>query len=162
MSLAGKGKESPPWWRDRIEHDPQAMPPLVWSAEPRAEGSEDSESVESERRRNPWGVDSDDLVTRFELYGYWEGSEESEEPAPEESGGPEPNTGVPSWFLGAPESYTGVPTMFERYGVHTDELPTYRDMGLELDSDCPELDPEDPWHPEVIAEEVRSRANHGI
>ena len=98
MSLAGKGKASPPWWQDRIEHDPQAMPPLEWSAEPRAEGSEDSESVESERRRNPWGVDSDDLVTRFELYGYWEGSEESEGPEPEESEGPEPNTGVPSWF----------------------------------------------------------------
>ena len=110
------------------EQDPQAMPPLGWSAEPRAEGSEDSESVESERRRNPWGVDSDDLVTRFELYGYWEGSEESEEPEPEESERPEPNTGVPSWFLGAPESYTGVPTMFERYGVHTDELPTYREL----------------------------------
>ena len=151
MSLAGKGKESPPWWRDRIEYDPQAMPPLEWSAEPRAEGSEDSESVESERRRNPWGVDSDDLMTRFELYGYWEGSEESEEPAPEESegpepeesGGPEPNTGVPSWYLGTPESYAAYnegPTMFERYGVHTDDLPTYREMGLELDSDNPELD----------------------
>ena len=52
--------------------------------------------------------------------------------------------------------------MFERYGVDTDELPTYREMGLELDSDSPHLDDEDPWHPEVIAEEVRSRANHGI
>ena len=102
------------------------MPPLGWSAEPRAEGSEDSESVESERRRNPWGIDSDDQMTRFELYGYWEGSEESEEPEPEESERPEPNTGVPSWFLGAPESYTaytGGPTMFERYGVHTDDPP---------------------------------------
>ena len=153
MSLAGKGKKSPPWWRDRIEYDPQAMPPLEWSAEPRAEGSEDSESVESERLRNPWGVDSDDLVTKAELYGWWEeGSEESEgqpepeesgQPAPEESEGPDPNTGVPSWYLGTPESYaayTDGRTMFERYGVHTDDLPAYREMGLELDSDNPELD----------------------
>ena len=36
------------------------------------------------------------------------------------------------------------------------------EMGLKLDSDSPHLDDEDPWHPEVIAEEVRSRANHGI
>ena len=92
MSLAGKGKESPPWWRDRIEYDPEATPPPEWSAEPRAEGSEDSESVESERLRNPWGVDSDDLMTKAELYGYWEGSEESEgQLQPEESEGqPEP------------------------------------------------------------------------
>ena len=82
-------------------------------------------------------------MTRFELYGYWEGSEESEQPAPEESEGPDPNTGVPSWYLGTPESYaayTDHRTMYERYGVHTEDIPTYREMGLELDSDNPELD----------------------
>ena len=52
------------------------------------------------------------------------------------------------------------PTMFERYGVDTDELPTYREMGLELDSDSPHLDDEDPWHPEVIQEEARRRGAH--
>ena len=52
------------------------------------------------------------------------------------------------------------PTMFERYGVDTDELPTYREMGLELGSDSPHLDDEDPWHPEVIAQEVRRRGAH--
>ena len=168
MSLAGKGKESPPWWRDRIEYDPQAMPPLEWSPEPH-------------------GVDSDDLMTMAELYGWWEeGSEESEEqpepeepegqpepeesgqPAPKESEGPgpaavpgesaanpgvpswyqgplelDPNTGVPTWYMGTPESYaayTDTRTMYERYGIHSEDIPTYREMGLELDSDNPELD----------------------
>ena len=37
--------------------------------------------------------------------------------------------------------------MFERYGVDTDELPTHREMGLDLDSDSPDIDGEDPWHP---------------
>ena len=65
----------PPWWQEHCaqwvvgdwpqipaeylrdpgteEHDPQALPPWWWTAEPRSEGSEESESVESERRRNP-------------------------------------------------------------------------------------------------------------
>ena len=73
----------------------------------------------------------------------WEGSEESE--------GSEP-VGVDS----------PGPTMFERYGIDIDDIPTHREMGLELDSDSPHLEDDDPWHPEVIAEEVRRRANHGI
>ena len=127
----------PPWWQDHVdhwvvagqppqipaeylrypeeEHDPQALPPYWWTAEPRS----------------------------------WEGSEGSEG---SESGG--------VYSPGAAAPITGAPTMFERYGVDTDELPTYREMGLELDSDNPELDSEDPWHPEVIAQEVRRRGAH--
>ena len=52
--------------------------------------------------------------------------------------------------------------MFERYGIDIDGIPTRREMGRELDSGSPHLEDDDPWHPEVIAEEVRSRANHGI
>ena len=173
MSLAGKGKESRPWWRDRIEYDPEAMPPPEWSAEPRAESSEESESVESERLRNPYGVDSDHLKDMAEIYDWWEeGSEESEgrpepeepegqpepersgQPAPKESGEPVPeatpgesaaNPGVPSSYQGwcSPETYAAYSdtrTMYEKYGVHTDDLPTYSEMGLERDSDEPEFD----------------------
>ena len=185
MSLAGKGKESRPWWRDRIEYDPEAMPPPEWSAEPRAESSEESESVDSERLRNPYGVDSDHLMDMAEIYGWWEeGSEESEgrpepeepegqsepeqsgQPAPKESGGPGPaaipgesaaNPGVPSLYQGpleldpnsavptwcSPEAYAAYSdtrTMYEKYGVHTDDLPTYSEMGIEMDSDNPEFD----------------------
>ena len=160
MSLAmpvrekGKGKTMPPWWQDHVDHWVVAgQPPQI-----PAEYLRYTETEEQDPQALPpyWWI----AEPRS-----WEGSEGSEG---SESGGvyppgaPESNTGVPSWFLGAPESYTGAPTMFERYGVDTDELPTYREMGLELDSDCPELDPEDPWHPEVIAEEVRTRNNHGI
>ena len=92
MSLAmpvrekGKGKAMPPWWQEgwpqipaeylrdtgtvEEEHDPQALPPYWWTVEPRSEGFEDSESERSERLRNPWGVDSGDQPTMFELYGY--------------------------------------------------------------------------------------------
>ena len=145
MSLAmpvrekGKGRATPPWWQE-------GWPPIP------AEYLRDTGTAEEEHDPQalpPWWWTTESRS--------WEGSEGSE--------GSESNTGVPSWFLGAPESYTaytGAPTMFERYGVDTGDLPTYREMGLELDSDSPHLDDEDPWHPEVIAEEVRSRANHGI
>ena len=133
MSLAmpvrekGKGKAMPPWWQEgwpqipaeylrdtgTEEHDPQALPPWWWTAEPRSEGFEESESERSERLRNPWGVDSGDQPTMFELYGY-----------------------------------------------DTDELPTQREMGFDLDSDSPHLDDEDPWHPEVLREEARRRGSH--
>ena len=124
MSLAmpvrekGKGKAMPPWWQEgwpqipaeylrdtgTEEQDPQDLPPWWWTAEPRSEGSEGSESV---------GVDSQDLPTRF-----------------------------------------------GRYGVDTDELPTHREMGLDLDSDSPDIDGEDPWHPEVFRYHTRHRGWH--
>ena len=53
-----------------------------------------------------------------------------------------------------------LPTMFERYGVDTDELPTHREMGLDLDSDSPDIDGEDPWHPEVLRYHTRHRGWH--
>ena len=50
----GKGGQLPPWW---------------WLCEPRSEGAdEESESMTSSQQRNPWGVDSQDLPTMFELY----------------------------------------------------------------------------------------------
>ena len=138
MSLAmpvrekGKGKAMPPWWQDHMDHWVVAgQPPQI-----PAEYLRYTETEEQDPQALPpyWWI----AEPRS-----WEGSEGSEG---SESGGvyppgaPESNTGVPSWFLGAPGSYTGAPTMFERYGVDTDELPTYREMGLELDSDNPELD----------------------
>ena len=87
----------------------------------------------------------------------------------------DPQARPPYWWIAEPRSWEGSegsegsesvgvdspgPTMFERYGVDTDELPTYREMGLELDSDSPHLDDEDPWHPEVIQEEARRRGAH--
>ena len=142
----------------------QPAPPPEWSADPRAESSEGSESVESERLRNLHGVDSDHLKDMAEIYDWWEeGSEESERqpepeqsghPAPKESGEPVPeaipgesaaNPGVPSSYQGwcSPETYAAYSdtrTMYEKYGVHTDDLPTYSEMGLERDSDEPEFD----------------------
>ena len=71
----GKGGQLPPWW---------------WLVEPRSEGSDESESMTSSQQRNPYGVDSGDLLTMYELYG-----------------------------------------------VHTEDLPTHREMGIHTDSDSP-------------------------
>ena len=75
----GKGKALPPWWQEGWPQIPAEylrdtgaggqLPPWWWLAEPRAEGSDESESPTSEQQRNPWGVDSQDLPTMFELYG---------------------------------------------------------------------------------------------
>ena len=164
MSLAGKGKESPPWWRYRIEYDPEAMPPPEWSAEPRAESSEESESVESERLRNLHGVDSDHLKDMAEIYDWWEGGSEEPEgkPEPEQSGHSTPKESgepVPEATPGSSAAYPEVPpeyqgwcrpetyaayedtrTFYETYGVHPEDLATYSEMGLERDSDCPSFD----------------------
>ena len=62
--------------------------------DPRSEGSDEgsyqSESMTSSQRRNPYGVDSGDI-----------------------------------------------PTMYDLYGVHAEDLPTRREMGIHTDSDSP-------------------------
>ena len=50
--------------------------------------------------------------------------------------------------------------LFSSDEVDTDELPTHREMGLDLDSDSPDIDGEDPWHPEVFRYHTRHRGWH--
>ena len=167
MSLATKGKESRPWWYGRIEFDPESVPPPEWSAEHHANSSADTGSIDSDRLRNPWGVDAEDIAQMAAIYGWFDGgSEESggrpEQPEPEQTGQPTPEESgepVPEATPGSSAAYPEVPpeyqgwcrpetyaayedtrTMYEKYGVNTEDLATYSEMGLERDSDCPSFD----------------------
>ena len=68
--------------QERPQQDPRS--------EDSDEGSCQSESMTSSQLRNPWGVDSGDLLAMYELYG-----------------------------------------------VHAEDLPTRREMGIHTDSDSP-------------------------
>ena len=136
MSLAmpvrekGKGKTMPPWWQDHMDHWVVAGQPPQIPAE----YLRYTETEEQDPQALPpywWTAEPRS----------WEGSEGSE--------------GSESVGVDSPG-----PTMFERYGVDTDELPTHREMGLDLDSDSPDIDGEDPWHPEVFRYHTRHRGWH--
>ena len=88
IGLGGSAEDPRPIAYDQVgrQERPQQDP----RSEGSDEGSYQSESMTSSQQRNPYGVDSGDI-----------------------------------------------PTMYDLYGVHTEDLPTCREMGIHTDSDSP-------------------------